>query len=50
VTLLPDSAPPKAAPAPAPVRARPVVVRASAPVRRDCVSVLNGLRMTQECF
>jgi len=53
VTLLPDSAPPAKpapAPAPAPARAKPVVVKAAAPVRRDCVSVLNGLRMTQECF
>lgn len=54
LTLLPHSAPPlKPVPRPAPKPAaapRPVVVKAAAPVRRDCVSVLNGLRMTQECF
>lgn len=52
VTLLPEVAPPvppKPA-APVPARPRPVVVRTSAPVQRDCVGVLNGLRMTQECF
>lgn len=57
LTLLPEGA----APAPKPVlksmpkpvsvaRPAPVIVKAAAPVRRDCVSVLNGLRMTQECF
>lgn len=52
VTLLPEAAPPpKPAPKPVPAaRPRPVIVKAAAPVRRDCVSVLNGLRMTQECF
>jgi pilus assembly protein CpaB len=53
LTLLPASTPPvPPKPAPKPVQARPapVVVKAAAPVRRDCVSVLNGLRMTQECF
>ena len=55
LTLLPPAAPvpPKLAskPAPGPAAApRPVVAKAAAPVRRDCVSVLNGLRMTQECF
>jgi pilus assembly protein CpaB len=55
LTLLPHAAPvlPKPAPKPAPRPAaapRPVVVKTAAPVRRDCVSVLNGLRMTQECF
>jgi pilus assembly protein CpaB len=54
LTLLPESKPPvPAKPAPKPVvaaRPAPVVVKVSAPVRRDCVSVLNGLRMTQECF
>jgi pilus assembly protein CpaB len=53
VTLLPEVAPPaqKPVPKPAPVARRaPVVVKTAAPVRRDCVSVLNGLRMTQECF
>jgi pilus assembly protein CpaB len=53
LTLLPGSAPP-AAPKPAPkpvvVRPVPVVVKVAAPVKRDCVTVLNGLRMTQECF
>jgi pilus assembly protein CpaB len=29
---------------------RPVVVKVAAPVKRDCVTVLNGLRMSQECF
>ncbi|ALK95229.1 pilus assembly protein CpaB [Massilia sp. WF1] len=54
LTLLPEvkpSAPPKPAPKPAPAaRPVPVVVKVAAPVRRDCVSVLNGLRVTQECF
>jgi pilus assembly protein CpaB len=54
LTLLPESKPPvQPKPAPKPVvtaRPAPVVVKAAAPVRRDCVSVLNGLRMTQECF
>lgn len=55
VTLLPPATPvpPKPAPKPLPrpaAAAHPVVVKAAAPVRRDCVSVLNGLRMTQECF
>jgi len=53
VTLLPELTPPapKPVPKPAPAaRPAPVVVKAAAPVRRDCVSVLNGLRMTQECF
>jgi len=57
LTLLPEATPPapKAVPKPAPkpmpaARPAPVIVKAAAPVRRDCVSVLNGLRMTQECF
>lgn len=55
LTLLPEVAPPAPKPvpkpAPAPVaRHAPVIVKTAAPVRRDCVSVLNGLRMTQECF
>jgi len=53
VTLLPEVTPPapKPVPKPAPAaRPTPVVMKAAAPVRRDCVSVLNGLRMTQECF
>jgi pilus assembly protein CpaB len=54
LTLLPDklapqAPPPKPTPKPA-ARPAPVVVKTAAPVRRDCVSVLNGLRMTQECF
>jgi pilus assembly protein CpaB len=32
------------------VRPAPVVVKVAAPVRRDCVTVLNGLRVSQECF
>jgi len=59
LTLLPQTKPvvaaPKPVPKPAPKpvaapRPVPVVVKAAAPVRRDCVSVLNGLRMSQECF
>jgi pilus assembly protein CpaB len=55
LTLLPELKPPvQPKPAPKPVvvvaRPAPVVVKVAAPVRRDCVSVLNGLRMTQECF
>jgi pilus assembly protein CpaB len=53
LTLLPESkppVPPKPAAKPVPARPAPVIVKAAAPVRRDCVSVLNGLRMTQECF
>jgi pilus assembly protein CpaB len=55
LTLLPQApatVPVQAArPAIRPVPAqRPVVLKAAAPVRRDCVTVLNGLRMTQECF
>jgi pilus assembly protein CpaB len=53
LTLLPSAtpAPPKPAPKPAPAaRPVPVVVKVAAPVKRDCVTVLNGLRMTQECF
>jgi pilus assembly protein CpaB len=54
LTLLPDklapqAPPPKSTPKPA-ARPAPVVMKTAAPVRRDCVSVLNGLRMTQECF
>ncbi len=36
-----------AAPRPAPARPAP---RAPAPARRDCVGVLNGVNMSQECF
>jgi len=52
LTLLPGTAPAVPKPAPRPVAARPapVVVKVAAPVKRDCVTVLNGLRMTQECF
>jgi pilus assembly protein CpaB len=51
LTLLPSPpVPPKPAPKPAPARPAPVVVKVAAPVKRDCVTVLNGLRMTQECF
>jgi pilus assembly protein CpaB len=51
LTLLPAVAAPKPAPKPAPVvRPAPVVIKVAAPVKRDCVTVLNGLRMTQECF
>ena len=53
LTLLPDTvaAPkPLRAPVPAAARREPVIVRTAAPLRRDCVGVLNGLRATQECF
>jgi pilus assembly protein CpaB len=57
LTLLPDAVAPQAPPpkhvsrsTPKPAARAPVVVKTAAPVRRDCVSVLNGLRMTQECF
>jgi pilus assembly protein CpaB len=54
LTLLPPTpAAPAAKPAPRPAPKAtpvPVVVRTAAPVRRDCVSVLNGLRPSQECF
>jgi pilus assembly protein CpaB len=57
LTLLPEAeqpvpkpAPPKPAPAARPARPVPVVQKVAAPVRRDCVSVINGLRPSQECF
>ncbi|MGB9108976.1 MAG: Flp pilus assembly protein CpaB [Telluria sp.] len=53
LTLLPLAAPATPKPAPKPVaaaRPAPVVTKVAAPVRRDCVTVLNGLRMSQECF
>jgi len=55
LTLLPEAPPPPAPrkPAPRPVPAArpvPVVVKVAAPVRRNCVTVLNGLRPSQECF
>lgn len=49
LTLLPGAVPP-APPKPVATRPAPVVVKVAAPVKRDCVTVLNGLRMTQECF
>ena len=51
LTLLPGPVPPpKPVPKPVAARPAPVVVKVAAPVKRDCVTVLNGLRMTQECF
>jgi pilus assembly protein CpaB len=53
LTLLPSAVPtpPKPAPKPVPAaRPAPVIAKVAAPVKRDCVTVLNGLRMTQECF
>jgi pilus assembly protein CpaB len=51
LTLVPEAPLPAPKPVPKPaVRPAPVVVKVAAPVRRDCVSVLNGLRTTQECF
>jgi pilus assembly protein CpaB len=52
LTLLPEApAPRKPAPKPVPVaRPAPVVVKVAAQVRRNCVTVLNGLRVSQECF
>ncbi|MDN4053707.1 Flp pilus assembly protein CpaB [Massilia sp. YIM B02763] len=53
VTLLPDTAvPPPKPPAPVVARPKPVVVKVAAPVpvKRDCITVLNGLRATQECL
>lgn len=50
LTLLPAAAPvpvAKAAPKPAP---RPVVHRVAAAPARTCVSVINGVRPTAECF
>lgn len=53
ITLLPEVEPPKVA-APAPKRAaapvRPVVQKVAAPVKRNCVAVINGLQSGQECF
>jgi len=56
LTLLSEADPP--APKPAPAKRRPapaahpspVVVKVAAPVKRDCVSVINGLQSSQECF
>jgi pilus assembly protein CpaB len=56
LTLLPDTVAPTPKPSPKPAtrpvaaHPAPVILKTAAPVRRDCVSVLNGLRMTQECF
>jgi pilus assembly protein CpaB len=53
VTLLPETeVPAPKPPAPAAPRPRPVVVKVAAPVpvKRDCITVLNGLRATQECL
>lgn len=43
------AAPPKPNPPPAPVLKRPVVHKV-AQARRECVSVISGLRTSQECF
>jgi pilus assembly protein CpaB len=51
LTLLPETAPPKPAPKPAPpVRQVAAVQKVVEPVRRHCVDVINGLQTTQECF
>ena len=53
LTLLPEVPPPaprKSAPKPVPAVHLAPVVKVAAPVRRDCVTVLNGLRVSQECF
>jgi pilus assembly protein CpaB len=60
LTLLPEVAPAPAKPAavkpaaakPARVARRPAptVQMVAAPVRRDCVTVINGLQSSQECF
>ncbi|TFW31665.1 Flp pilus assembly protein CpaB [Massilia horti] len=52
LTLLTDGLPPppKAAPPKPAARPAPVVHKVAAPVHRDCVSVINGLRPSQECF
>jgi pilus assembly protein CpaB len=56
LTLLPEvkqapARPVAAAPRPVPAaRPAPVVHKVAAPVHRDCVSVINGLRPSQECF
>lgn len=52
LTLLPEEA--KAAPPAKPASpakpAKPVVQKVAAPVKRDCVGVINGLHASQECF
>lgn len=40
----------KLAPAPVARARKPVLTSVAAQVRRDCVSVLNGLHLSQECF
>jgi pilus assembly protein CpaB len=57
LTLLPEVEQPAAKPKPAPAKAAvvarrsiPVVQKVAAPVRRDCVTVINGLQSSQECF
>jgi pilus assembly protein CpaB len=53
-SLLNEPAPavaPAPAPRPAPAVAKaPAVHKVAAPVRRDCVGVLNGVNASQECF
>jgi pilus assembly protein CpaB len=55
LTLLPGLAGPAPKPAPpkpavsAP-RPAPAIHKVAAPVRRDCVGVINGLQSSQECF
>jgi pilus assembly protein CpaB len=53
LSLLPQTpaAPVKATPRPVPAtRPAPVIVKTVVSVPRECVTVLNGLRKTQECF
>ena len=56
LTLLPEvtpaAKPAKPAPKPAAAVRRPVpaVQKVAAPVRRNCVTVINGLQSSQECF
>jgi pilus assembly protein CpaB len=52
LTLLPEAEPPKPAPKPLAVAVRPVAVvqKVAAPVKRNCVGVINGLQSAQECF
>lgn len=52
LTLLPEAPKPAARVAAATPRPAPVVRKVAAPVavRRDCISVMNGLQASQECF
>jgi pilus assembly protein CpaB len=53
LTLLPEAEPPKVVPkavAPRAVRPVPVLQKVAAPVKRNCVGVINGLQSSQECF